>query len=73
MKNKYKLGYCGNIGGTVNPVLGIQGRLAVGVGRHGEAKSIFQAKTLLWRQKKVQYPRGTLANSVELHNNEQGL
>ena len=73
MQNKYKLG-CGKyVGGTANPVFGIQGRLAIGFVKHGEAKNIFQARTLLQRQRKVQPLWGIEASSDGLHSNEQGL
>lgn len=41
--------------------------------KHGGAKNIFQARTLLQRQRKVQHLRGTEAGSDGLHSNGQGL
>ena len=61
------------MGGTANPVSGIQGRLAFGFVKHGGAKNIFQARTLLQRQRKAQHLWGTEASSDGLHSDEQGL
>lgn len=41
--------------------------------KHGGAKNIFQARTLLQRQRKAQHLWGTEASSDGLHSDEQGL